>query len=204
MRRLVVLLLIPPSALTLLVAGAVAPFGWMLLLAVILGAVAVIGLAVAVFWAFPSPAPDPPGVLLSLILGLVLAPLVLAAKASHAYVLEVRGMTRPAVVTRVVEHHGKSTSYECVLRYGGGGQGPGSVSCEEDDRVGDEVRVVWDPEGAVKPEFERDVGDASSYADFAVAADLLVMCLTDGVAAVGFVKRRTDARSRAAATPGGA
>ncbi|MFI2189903.1 hypothetical protein [Streptomyces sioyaensis] len=205
-RRLVVLLLIPPSALTLLVAGAVAPFGWMLLLAIVLGAVAVTGLVAAVIWAFPSPSPvpDPPGVVLLPIFGLVLAPLVLAALASHAYVLEVRGVTRPAVVARVVEHHGKSTSYECVMRYVGGVQGPGSVSCEEGDRTGDEVRVAWDPEGAVKPEFERDVGDASRYADFAVAADVLVMCLADGVVAVGFVRRHTDARRRAAATPGGA
>ncbi|UKY55585.1 hypothetical protein [Streptomyces inhibens] len=202
-RRLVVLLLIPPSALTLLVAGALAPFGRMMMLTIVLTAVAVTGLAAAVFWAFPSTVPDPPGVLLWPAFGLVLAPVVLAALATHAYVLEVRGVTRPAVVARVVEHHGKSTSYECIMRYGGGAQGPVSISCENNDRAGDEVRVVWDPEGAVKPEFERDVGDASCYADFAMAADVLVMCLADGVAAVGFVRRHTEARRRAVATPGG-
>ncbi|WP_198535083.1 hypothetical protein [Streptomyces natalensis] len=173
----------------------------MLLLTVVLGTVAFAGLVVAVIRAFPSPVPDPPGVLLVPILGVVLAPVILAALATHAYVLEVRGVTRPAVVARVVEHQGKSTSYECIMRYGGGAQGPGSVSCEKDDRAGDEVRVVWDPEGAVKPEFERDVGDASGYADFAMVADVLVMCLADGAAAVGFVRRHTEVRRRAAAAP---
>jgi transposase len=71
-----------------------------------------------------------------------------AMQASQALVLQARGVSRSAVITRIGVHHGKSTTYDCTGRYNGSATpATGTVSCGAEDRVGEHVLVVRAPGG---------------------------------------------------------
>ncbi|WP_261958011.1 hypothetical protein [Streptomyces nigrescens] len=182
-----VALLIPAAALLVLAGGALASFRWMLVPSLVLGAAGGIWLIVMV----PGLVPD--GALSRLMMALLAVPAVatavLAANASQGFVLEMRGEVRSGVVARVIEHHGKTTSYECVIRYHGVTKAPGRLDCGNSDHVDEQVRVAWDPSGWVEPDFAEANGTYRFFAILAMGSEIALVFLGEFTVFLGVVLR---------------
>ncbi|MGV4988494.1 hypothetical protein ACVB8X_35355 [Streptomyces sp. NRAIS4] len=195
-RPVLTALSVPVAALLPLVGGVLGPLRWMLVPSIVLCLVGVVWLLVAVMSLSPS------AVLRKLALTLMFAPMIAtplcAMQASQALVLQARGVSRPAVITRNEVHHGKSTTYDCTVRYDGSATlAPDAVSCGTDDRVGDRVQVVRDPAGLVDPEFEWQVRAAQADVVFAVMSEIALMVSSVLAVAVGAVVHVVGRRSAA-------
>ncbi|MGW1169396.1 hypothetical protein [Streptomyces sp. NPDC002550] len=177
---------VPVAALLPLVGGVLGPLRWMLVPSIVLCLVGVVWLLVAVMSLSPS------AVLRGVALALMFAPMIAtplcAMQASQALVLQARGVSRSAVVTRNEAHHGKSTTYDCTVRYdGSAAPAPGAISCGADDRVGERVQVVRDPAGLVDPEFDWQVRAARADIVFAVMSEIVLILSSVLAVAVGAV-----------------
>ncbi|MFF7357357.1 hypothetical protein ACFZA1_32735 [Streptomyces filipinensis] len=187
-RPVLTALSVPVAALLPLVGGALGPLRWMLVPSILLCLVGIVWLLVAVMSLSPSV------VLRRVALALVFAPMITtplcAMQASQALVLQARGVSRSAVITRIEVHHGKSTTYDCTVRYEGAATtAVDAVSCGEDDRVGDRVQVVRDPGGLVDPEFDTQVRAARADVVFAVGSEIALMAFSVSAVAIGAVIR---------------
>lgn len=194
-----VALLIPAAALLVLMSGAASSFRWMFVPALVLGLAGGIWLIVTV------PGLLPHGAVSRLMMTLLAVPAVaagvLSAIASQGYVLETRGEVRSGEVARVIEHHGKTTSYECVIHYRAVPKAPGSLNCGRSDHVGDTVRVAWDPGGLVEPDFAEAKGTYRFFATLAMVSEIALVILGELTVAIGVVIRAAH-RVSAARGPG--
>lgn len=202
-RPVLTALSVPVAALLPLVGGVLGPLRWMLVPSIVLCLAGVIWLMVAVMSLSPS------AVLRRVALALMFAPMIAtplcAMKASQALVLQSRGVSRPAAITRIEVHHGKSTTYDCTVRYDGSATpATDTVSCGAEDRVGEHVLVVRDPGGLVDPEFDWQVGAARADVAFAAMSEIALMVFSVLAVAVGavihIVGRRRAGTSRPAGT----
>ncbi|MEX2970487.1 hypothetical protein [Streptomyces sp. C184] len=178
-------LLIPAAALLVLVGGVLGSFSWMLVPSCVLclaGGIWLIGAATR-----PLPGRALNQLMMALLAVPAVATAVLAADASQGFVLETRGEVRSGEVVRVVEHHGKNTSYECVLHYRGATKAPGSLDCSKSDRVGDTVQVAWDPGGLVRPDFAEAKGTYRFFAVLALGSEIALVCLGEFTVVLGAV-----------------
>ncbi|MFG2864255.1 hypothetical protein [Streptomyces sioyaensis] len=194
-----VALLIPAAALLVLAGGVLGSFSWMLVPSYVLCLAGGIWLLGAANRLLPGGGLNQ--LMMTLLAGAALATAVLAADASHGFVLETRGEVRSGQVARVVEHHGKTTSYECFLRYRGATKAPGSLNCGESDRVGDTVHVAWDPGGLVEPDFAEAKGTYRFFAVLAMMSEIALVFLGEFTVVLGVVMR-TAHRGSAARGPG--
>lgn len=121
---------------------------------------------------------------------------VLAAFASQGFVLETRGEVRSGEVTRVIEHQGKTTSYECVIRYHAVTKAPGTLNCGKSDHVGATVQVAWDPGGLVEPDFAEAKGTYRFFAILAMVSEIALVILGELTVAMGVVLRAAPGRPR--------
>ncbi|ARF52988.1 hypothetical protein [Streptomyces gilvosporeus] len=196
-------LLIPLAALMVLASGVLWPLRWMLVPSLVLGVAGGTWLIVVV------PGLLPHGALSRLMVTLLVVPAVaaavLAANASQGFVLELRGEVRSGVVARVVEHHGKTTSYECVIRYRGATEAPGRLNCSNSYHVGDAVQVAWDPGGLVEPDFAEAKGTYRFFATLAMVSEIALVLLGEFTVVAGVTlhaARRVAAARRSAASDG--
>ncbi|KIZ16495.1 hypothetical protein SNA_19415 [Streptomyces natalensis ATCC 27448] len=179
------------------------PLHWMLVPSLVLGMAGGTWLIVVV----PGLLPD--GALSRLMVTLLVVPAVaaavLAANASQGFVLELRGEVRSGVVARVIEHHGKTTSYECVIRYRGATDAPGSLNCGTSDHVGDAVQVAWDPGGLVEPDFAEADGTYRFFAILAMVSEIALVLLGEFTVALAVTLHaaRKAAAARDSATTDG-
>ena len=204
-RPVLTALSIPVAALLPFAGGVLGPLRWMLVPSVVLCVVGIVWLLVAVMSLTPS------AVLRAVAVALMFAPMIaaplFAMRASQALVLKTRGVSRPAVVTRIEVHHGKTTTYDCVVRYDSSAKPvTGTVSCGEDDRVGEAVQVVRDPEGWVDPEFDGRVRAARSDTVLAAVSEIALMVSSLSAVAVGTLihligRRRAATGARPPAGP---
>ncbi|WP_218161882.1 hypothetical protein [Streptomyces monashensis] len=190
------------AALLLLVGGVLGPLRWMLVPSIVLCLVGVVWLLVAVISLSPS------AVLRRVALALMFAPMIAtplcAMQASQALVLQSRGVSRPAAVTRIEVHHGKSTTYDCTVRYDGSATPvTDTVSCDAGDRVGEHVLVVRDPGGLVDPEFDWQVSAARVDVVFAVMSEIALMAISVLAVAVGAVIHLVRRRRAGTGRPDG-
>ncbi|OIJ94911.1 hypothetical protein BIV25_21225 [Streptomyces sp. MUSC 14] len=191
------------AALLPLVGGMLGPLRWMLVPSIVLCVGGVVWLLVAVMSLSPSE------VLRRVALALMFAPMIAtplcAMQASQALVLQARGVSRSAAVTRIEVHHGKSTTYDCTVRYDGSATPvTDTVACGAEDRAGEHVVVVRDPGGLVDPEFDWQVSGARADVVFAVMSEIALMVFSVLAVAVGAVihivrRRRADASRRVGA-----
>ncbi|MES4908841.1 MULTISPECIES: hypothetical protein [unclassified Streptomyces] len=197
-RPVLTALSVPIAALLPLVGGVLGPLRWMLVPSIVLCLVGTVWLLVAVTSLSPS------RVLRRVAMALMFAPMIAAPlcamQASQALVLQTRGVSRPALITRIEVHHGKSTTYGCTVRYDGSAKPVAdAITCSGDDRVGDRVQVVRDPGGLVDPEFDRRVRAARIDVVLAVVSEIALMVCSVSAVAVGalihIVSRRRAATS---------
>ncbi|WP_455470738.1 hypothetical protein [Streptomyces angustmyceticus] len=195
-----VALLIPVAALLVLVSGALGSFRWMLVPSLVLGAAGGIWLIVTVPRLLPERALS--RLMTTLLAAAAIVAAVPAAYASQGFVLEMRGVVRAGEVARVVEHHGKTTSYECVIRYRGATGAPRALGCSRSDHVGDEVQVAWDPGGLVEPDFAEAKGTYRFFVVVALGSEFALVLLGEFTVALGVVLRaaRGVAAARASGT----
>ncbi|MFI1076268.1 hypothetical protein [Streptomyces puniciscabiei] len=185
-RPVLTALSVPAAALLPVVGGVLGPLRWMLVPSIVLCLVGIVWLLVAVMSLSPS------AVLRRVALALMFAPMIatplFAMQASQALILQTRGVPRPAVITRIEVHHGKSTTHDCTVRYDGSANPTAdAISCDADDRVGDRVQVVRDPGGLVDPEFDSRVRAAQADVTLAVVSEIALMVLSVSAVAVGAV-----------------
>lgn len=182
-----VALLIPAAALLVLMSGAASSFRWMFVPSL------VVGLAGGIWLIVTVPGLLPHGAVRRLMMTLLAVPAVaagvLSAIASQGFVLETRGEVRSGEVARVIEHHGKTTSYECVIHYRAVTKAPGSLNCSKSDHVGDTVRVAWDPGGLVDPDFAEARGTYRFFAILAMVSEIALVFLGEFTVALGVVMR---------------
>ncbi|MEE4418813.1 hypothetical protein [Streptomyces bugieae] len=185
-RPVLTALSVPVAALLLFAGGALGSFRWMLVPSIVLCLVGGIWLLVAVMALSPSV------ILRAVTMVLMFVPMIgaplSAMEASQALVLQARGVARPAVITRIAVHHGKTTTYGCTVRYDGSAKAAAdAISCGRYDRVGDPVQVVRDPEGLVDPEFDGQVRAGRAAAVLAVASEIALIALSVSAVGVGGV-----------------
>ncbi|MEU8687299.1 hypothetical protein [Streptomyces sp. NPDC048665] len=201
-RPVLTALLVPVAALLPLVGGVLGPLRWMLVPSIVLCLGGVVWLLVAVMSLSPS------AVLRRVALALMFAPMIAtplcAMQASQALVLQARGVSESAVITRIEVHHGKSTTYDCTLRYDGSATPTADdISCGADDRVGERVQVVRDPGGLVDPEFDWRVRAARADVVFAAASEIALMVVSVLAVAVGAVIHIVGLRRAGTSCPAG-
>ncbi|MEE1788208.1 hypothetical protein PUR71_35725 [Streptomyces sp. SP17BM10] len=151
-RPLLTALWIPAAAVLLPLGGALGAFGlWMLVPSLALVLTGAVGLMVALWGLCPSKA------LRKISMGLLLAPLIavplLSMNTAQATVLTIRGTEHPGTVADVRVIHGKTTTYDCDVRYDDAPARTHTVSCGAADTAGEHVAVTEDPGGLVSPEF---------------------------------------------------
>ncbi|MFF7408956.1 hypothetical protein [Streptomyces lydicus] len=182
-----VALLIPAAALLILVSGAASSLRWMFVPSLALGLAGGIWLIVTVPPLLPHPALS--RLMMTLLAVPAVAAAVLAAFASQGFVLETRGEVRSGEVTRVIEHQGKTTSYECVIRYHSVTEAPGTLNCGKSAHVGATVQVAWDPGGLVEPDFAEAKGTYRFFAILAMVSEIALVILGELTVAMGVVLR---------------
>ncbi|MEV7026888.1 hypothetical protein [Kitasatospora sp. NPDC093558] len=191
-RPLLTALWIPAAAVLLPLGGALGAFGlWMLVPSLALTLTGMAGLIAALWGLCPSRA------LRKISLGLLLAPLIavplLSMNTAQATVLTIRGVEHPGTVADVRVIHGKTTTYDCDVRYD---DTPGrihAIGCGAADTAGERVDVTEDPGGLVSPEFSGQASggrfDLVMAAFFDVA--LVAIALTTATAGVLIHHHRT-------------
>ncbi len=195
-RPVLTALSVPVAALLSFVGGVLGPLSGMVVPAVAL----MMGGAIWLAWAVLSLCPS--RVLRVVAMVLMIAPMfaapLCAMDASRALVLQARGVSRPAVITRITVHHVKSTTYDCTVRYGSSAKAAtDAVGCGDDDRVGDHVKVVRDPGELVAPEFDGRVRASRAEVGLAAGWEAALLTVSASAVAVGAVVRLVS-RSRAA------
>ncbi|UNO41189.1 hypothetical protein [Streptomyces sp. MST-110588] len=198
---------VPVAALLLFAGGALGSFSWMLVPSVVLCLVGGVWLLWAVMSLSPSVVLRVVAMVLMLI-PMISAPLS-AMKASQALALQARGVSRPAVITRIAVHHGKTTTYGCTVHYDRPAEPAADAATEPDadaaattdviscgwyDRVGDRVQVVRDPGGLVGPEFDGEVRAARSAAVLAAGWETALLAVSVSAVAVGGVMHTVGCR----------
>jgi hypothetical protein len=201
-RPVLTALSVPVAALLPLAGGVLGPLRWMLVPSIVLCLVGVVWLLIAVMSLSPS------AVLRRVAVALVFAPMIAtplcAMQASQALVLQARGVSRSAAVTRIEVRHGKSTTYDCTVRYGGSATPvTDTVSCGAGDRVGEHVVVVRDPGRLVDPEFNWQVSAARADVVFAVVSEIALLVFSVLAVAVGAVVHLVRGRRADTSRPAG-
>ncbi|MYT33931.1 MULTISPECIES: DUF3592 domain-containing protein [unclassified Streptomyces] len=189
---------IPLCAILILAGGALMAFPWwMAVPGFLLFFAGFLGFVFAVIALCPS------AVLRGIVCVLLFVPMLATApsgtEAAQAAVLTARGVATAGTIVRIKESHGKTTTYRCTVHYNDRVEGPGYVRCGKDDRVGDRVRVLQDPEEMVDPHFDRGAGWARREVSFAVSSGAALLVISLPCVAIGAVLRRRGLRSGAAA-----
>ncbi|MEU8512788.1 hypothetical protein AB0C76_14530 [Kitasatospora sp. NPDC048722] len=183
-RPLLTALWIPAAAVLLPLGGALGAFGlWMLVPSLALVLTGMTGLVVALWGLCPSKA------LRKISLGLLLAPLVavplLSMNTAQATVLTIRGTEHPGTVAGIRVVHGKTTTYDCDVRYDDAPARTHAVDCGAADTAGERVAVTEDPDGLVSPEFSDQA--AGGRFDLVMAAffDTVLVAIAVVTATIG-------------------
>ncbi|MGW2250021.1 hypothetical protein ACWCXH_07465 [Kitasatospora sp. NPDC001660] len=191
-RPLLTALWIPGAAVLLPIGGALGAFGlWTLVPSLALTLTGITGLIMALWALCPSTA------LRKVSLALLLAPLIavplLSMNTAQATVLTIRGVAHPGTVMDIRVIHGKSTTYDCDVRYQDVDR-TRSVDCGAGDTAGEHVSVTEDPGGLVDPEFSDQA--AGGRFDLVMAAffDVTLLAVAATAATVGALIHHHRAR----------
>lgn len=183
-RPLLTALWIPAAAVLLPVGGALGAFGlWMLVPSLALVLTGAVGLVVALWGLCPSKA------LRKVSTALLLAPLIavplLSMNTAQATVLTIRGTEHPGTVADVRVLHGKTTTYDCDVRYDDTPGRTHTIDCGAADTAGERVAVTEDPGGLVSPELS-DRASGSRF-DLVMAAffDTALLAIAVTTATIG-------------------
>jgi hypothetical protein len=204
-RPLLVALGIPLGVALLYGAGALATLGGVLLW---LGIAVTVVVAVGILWALI--ALSPPKVWLRLIINvLMVVPLIVipmgSASATHAEILQSRGVTYLGTVTAVQQVREKNNiTYRCTIQYTERvtqATRYATVGCFNFNHVAEFDYVDVDPENWVSPELQGVVlGDIEGAGPASLVAVIFVLVLSAGVAGTGALYARRVSRRQVAQT----